>query len=355
MTSRERVICALEHKRPDRPPLNYFGTEETTAGLLRHLGLESGEDLLRYFGADMRYVSARYIGPDTFSGAFGYSTGGTDMWGIGWRSVGNDWCRYHDPVVHPLAQAETVKDIEAYDWPTVDWLSVAHVREAIRNFNQEEPKAIVFPMGSFLEIGWAMRGLENFLADLIEQPEMVEAILGRVTALCKEITMRALEAAEGEIDIVWSAGDVGMQTGMMFSPELWRDWISPFQRDLIEPFKRMGLKTRYHTDGSVVPIIEDLIEMGLDLLDPIQPDTPGMDPENLIRLFKGRISFYGGMDTQKLLPFGTPDEVEREVLKRIHILGSDGGYIVAASNSVQPDVPIENVLALYRTARDYRY
>jgi uroporphyrinogen decarboxylase len=348
MTSYERVMVALSHRRPDRPPLNYFGTTETTQKLLSHLRLKSGEDLLCYFGADMRYVAARYVGPSAFSGVFGYGTGGSDMWGIGWRAVSNDWCTYYEPVEFPLGQARTVRDIEQYRWPSIDWLSVAHVRKDIQRFNQDERKAIVFSIAPFLEIAWAMRGFERFLMDMLEAPAMVDAILGRVTRLCKEIAMRALEDAEGAIDIVWSAGDVGMQTGMVFSPDLWRERVKPFHRELVEPFKKLGLKTRYHTDGAVAPIVEDLIAMGVDLLD-------GMDPQNLSRLSAGRLSFYGGVDTQRLLPFGKPEEVEREVLNLIQVLGKEGGYVAAASNAVQPDVPIENILALYRTAREYRY
>ena len=355
MDSHERVMAALNHRRPDRPPLNYFGTPETTDKLLSHLKLETKEDLLCYFGADMRYVAPSYVGPDTFSGMFGFGTGGTDMWGIGWQEASNRYCTYFEPVHHPLAAAKTVRDIEDYSWPELDWLSVSHMEDDIREINKDERKAIVLSVGSFVEIAWTLRGLEQFLMDMVERPAIVEALLTRVTGFCKEISTRAVEAAQGGIDIVWSAGDVGMQTGMIMSPERWRQQIKPFHRELIEPFKRMGLRTRYHTDGSVLPIIEDLIEMGLDLLDPIQPDTPGMDAENLNARFGGRLSFYGGVDTQKLLPYGTASEVEEEVLRLIRVLGANGGYVVAASNAVQPDVPIENIMALYLTARDYRY
>ena len=355
MNSHERVMAALDHRRPDRPPLNYFGTAETTEKLLSHLKLETKEDLLRYFGADMRYVSPSYVGPDVFSGMFGFGTGGTDMWGVRWQEVSNRFCTYFEPVHHPLAEATTVRDIESYSWPKSDWLSVSHIGDDIREFNEGERRAIVLSVGSFVEIAWTLRGLEQFLMDMVECPAIVEAILTRVTGMCKELSMRSVEAAQGGIDIVWSAGDVGMQTGMIMSPELWRQQIKPFHRGLIEPFKQMGMRTRYHTDGSVLPIIEDLIEMGLDLLDPIQPDTPGMDAENLNAQFGGRLSFYGGVDTQKLLPYGTAREVEDEVLRLIRVLGANGGYVVAASNAVQPDVPIENILALYGTAREYRY
>jgi len=355
MTSRERVMAALEHRRPDRPPLNYFGTPETGQKLRRHLGLETHEDLLRYFGADMRYVEARYVGPEQFQEFSGYSTGGKDIWGVTWRPVSNEFCTYNEIACSPLANVQALKELEGYDWPSPDWFSMSHLKEQISRLNDREPRAIVLPTGSFLETAWFMRGFERFLMDLIDCPQIAEFILAKVTRFCKEVTMRAVEAADGQIDIVWSGGDIGMQTGMLFAPDLWRKHIKPWHRQLIEPFKKMGLKTRYHTDGAVEPVIEDLIEMGLDLLDPIQPKTPGMDAENLAARFGGRLSFYGGVDTQELLPYGTPRQIEQEVLHLIRTLGANGGYVAAASNAVQPDVPIENILALYRTAREYRY
>jgi uroporphyrinogen decarboxylase len=347
-------MTALGHQKPDRPPLNYFGTPETTKKLLEHLSLGTHEDLLCYFGADMRYVSPEYVGPSEFSGACGYSSGGTDMWGVPWRTASNDYCTYTEVASHPLAHATTLEQLREYPWPSPDWLSVAHLKEEIRSINRSQQRAIVLPTGMFFETAWFLRGFEQLMLDFMEQPDIAEFILMKVTRLQKEVTMRAVEASDGQIDIVWSNSDVGMQDGMMFSPELWRKHIKPWHRELIEPFREMGLRTRYHTDGGVTPIIDDLIEMGLDLLDPIQPKAKGMDAENLMACFGGRISFYGGVDTQELLPFGTADQVESEVLRLIDVLGSNGGYVVAASNAVQPDVPIENVLALYRTAREYR-
>ena len=355
MTSRERVLAALDHRVPDRPPLNYFGTPETTQKLLSSLRLEDNEELSRYLGADMRYVSPRYVGPRQYCGASGFSSGGLDMWGVFWKPVRNKYCTYYEVARHPLSEASTLKELEDHAWPNPDWLSVERLRQEIRAINEPERRAIVLPAGSFFEAAWYLRGFENLLADMLERPGMVEYLLMRVTQFFKEVTMRAVEASDGQIDLVWSSSDVGTQNGMMFSPALWREQIKPWHREFIEPFKRMGLKTRYHTDGSVVPIIEDLIEMGLDLLDPIQPNTRDMDAENLNARFGGRISFYGGVDTQGLLPYGTAREVEEEVLRLIRVLGSRGGYVVAASNAVQPDVPVDNILTLYRTAREYRY
>lgn len=355
MTSYERVMAALDHQKPDRPPLNYFGTPETTDGLLRHLNLETLEDLLCYFGADMRYVSAKYVGPAQYSGPSGFACGGTDMWGIPWKPVSNRFATYHEVAGHPLAQATTVEQIEEYSWPNPDWLSVEHLKEEIGSINRKERRAITLPTGGPFEIAWFLRGLEQFLMDLVARPDLVECLHMKITGFYREVTTRALEASDGRIDIVWSSSDVGMQTGMICSPEMWREQVKPWHRQLVEPFKKMGLRTRYHTDGSVFPIIEDLIEMGLDLLDPIQPKAAGMDADNLRAHFAGRLSFYGGIDTQELLPYGTAEQVEAEVLRYIEVLGQNGGYVLAASNAVQPDVPIDNVLALYRTAREYRY
>jgi len=355
MTSRERVLTALEHRKPDRPPLNYFGTAETTAKLLKHLGLGTREELLGYLGADMRYVGPRYVGPAHFCGESGYEEGGLDVWGIEWRPIANDFCSYNDIARHPLAEAGTLADLKRYAWPSPDWFAVDHLRDEIRRFHDPEPRAIVLPTGHFFESSWFLRGLEPFLMDLVERPDMAEFVLMKVTGFYKELTLRSLEAADGGIDIVWSSSDIGMQTGMIVSPELWRRHLKPWHRELLTPFKRMGLKTRYHSDGGFIPVIEDLIEMGLDLLDPIQPKAAGMDADNLRRLFGGRLSFYGGMDSQELLPFGSAAQVEAEALRLIRVLGESGGYVVAASNAIQPDVPVENILAMFRAAREYRY
>ena len=356
MTSRERVIAAIEHRKPDRVPLNYFGTDDTDRKLMEHLGLSTRDELLCHLGTDMRYVRAEYSGPSAFTGIHGYhSGGGTDMWGMKWKEVRNEFTAYNELIESPLAGAQTPADVERHAWPSADWLSVGHLKGAIAEANRDEPRAIVYAVAEFFEISCELRGTEQFLMDMVMQPDIARAILGRVIEICRTVLLRGVEEAEGEIDIVWTGSDVGMQTGMMFAPELWREIVKPLHRTLIEPFGKMGVKTRYHSDGGVAPIIPDLIEMGLDLLDPIQPNTPGMDPQNLKALSAGRLAYYGGVDTQHLMPYGTAAEVEAKVLELIETLGAEGGYVAAASNAVQPDVPVENALALYRTAREYRY
>ena len=164
-----------------------------------------------------------------------------------------------------------------------------------------------------------------------------------------------IAATDGQIDIMYSGGDIGTQTGMMLSPALWRKHIKPYSTQLIRPFKEAGCKTFYHSCGSIVPVIPDLIEMGLDILDPIQPKAYGMDPATLKEQFGDRLSFHGGVDVQELLPFGTPAQVAAEVTRVIDTLGANGGYIVSSAHALQSDTPVENALALFKTAQEHRY
>ena len=142
-----------------------------------------------------------------------------------------------------------------------------------------------------------------------------------------------------------------MQRGMMIAPDLWRRHLKSYAAELISPFKQMGLMTMYHSCGSIVPVIDDFIEMGLDILDPIQPAATGMDPASLAEGFGDRLTFHGGIDEQHLLPHGSADEVREETARTMEILGRNGGYIVAPAHAIQPDTPPENIVALYDTAQ----
>ncbi|MFH1008966.1 MAG: uroporphyrinogen decarboxylase family protein [Candidatus Latescibacterota bacterium] len=351
----ERLMTALEHRKPDRPPIDFLATPEVHTQLKKHLGLADDEALLQYVGADMRYVSARYVGPEGTSGAAGVGASGRDFLGIVWKPQENAFGSYNEIAFHPLAHMTTVEEVENYAWPSVDWFDFSHLKDDIARLNKDQRYAIIFFAGGAFETPWYMRGMERFLMDLVECPEVAEAISRRATAFYQERAMRAIEASDGGIDMIGSGGDIGTQRGMMLAPDLWREHIKPYSQQLIRPFKDMGLATFYHSCGSMVPVIEDLIEMGLDVLDPIQPNAAGMGAEGLKSCFGDRLSFHGGIDEQDLLPNGTAKEVGDEVGRLIDVLGKDGGYIVCAAHAFQPDTPMENILALHDTAQAYRY
>jgi uroporphyrinogen decarboxylase len=210
---------------------------------------------------------------------------------------------------------------------------------------------MLFGGGAF-ETPWYMRGMARFLMDLVEYPEIAEAICRHVADFYRRRTLRAIEESNGQIDIILSGGDIGTQKGMMLDPDLWRQHIKPYSETLIRPFKEMGLTTLYHSCGSIVPVIEDFIEMGVDILDPIQPKAAGMAAEELKRRFGKRLTFHGGIDEQELLPRGTPTEVSLEVRRLIQLFRDVGGYIVCPAHAIQPDTPVENIVALYEEANE---
>lgn len=271
------------------------------------------------------------------------------------RKVENEFNTYIEIDDHPLAHIETVKDIEKYGWPSLDWWDYKAVSDLIEVANRKEPRACMFFAGGAFETPWYMRGMERFMMDLCDHSDIVDAICSRVEEYYRQRALRVLETANGRIDIVGSGGDIGGQRGMLLSPKLWRDKIKPHTGRLISTFKHMGLVTFYHSCGSVVPVIDDFIELGLDILDPIQVTARGMTPGDLFPVFGDRLSFHGAIDEVNLLPHATAHEVHAQTRRTIDILGRNGGYIVAPSHQVQGDTPPENVVAIFDAARDYRW
>ncbi len=350
----ERVISSINHKIPDRLPVDYMATPEAHGRMKKFLAVEDDEKLLERLGVDIRRVAGKYAGPKgLIPGAAINSAPGRDIFGVVWEPQENRSGVYNEIAFHPLAEAKTVKEIEEYDWPSPDWFDFSHLKDEIKKINADERYAVMFFAGGAFESPWYMRGLERFLMDLVEYPDIAEAIISRVTDFYLERALRAIEASDGQINIIGSGGDIGTQRGMMLSPDLWRKHVKPFSTRLIKTFKDMGLITFYHSCGSITPVIKDLIEMGLDILDPVQPKAVGMEPEFLKNNFGGELVFHGGVDVQELLPFGSPAEIEKAVVDLIQTLGFDGGYIVAPAHALQADTPPENIWALYETAGNY--
>lgn len=349
----ERVISAIDHRQPDRAPIDYEATPEFHAKLKQHFGIGDDELLLKKLGTDIRKVRPRFVGPQDRTGAPGVTAAGKDFLGVVWKPVKNEFGTYNEIAFHPLAEAATVKEIEDYPWPNVDWFDFSHLKEEIARLNDRHHYAVMYFAGGAFETPWYMRGMERFLMDLVQCPDIAEAICSRAADFYKKRALRAIEQSGNRIDIIGSGGDIGTQRGMMLAPDLWRRHIKPYSRKLIQPFKDMGLKTFYHSCGSIVPVIEDFIEMGLDILDPIQPRAAGMAAEELKNRFGDRLTFHGGIDEQELLPQGTAEQVRRETLRLINVLGDSGGYIVCPAHAVQPDTPVENIVALYQAANEY--
>lgn len=345
-------MAAAERRRTDRPASGLRCTPEAWAALRTYLGVKTDVEVMDALDIDLRWVGVPFIGPKERSTP-PLGGEGVDFWGCRFRKAENEFNTYYEIVHHPLGEARTVADVDAHDWPSPDWWDYGAVPGLIRAADTKEPRAILFFAGGGFETPWYMRGFERFMMDLCENPDVQDRICTRVVDAFLSRAQRVLAAGSGRIDVVGTGGDIGGQSGMLLQPDLWRRRIKPHTGRLIGAFHGMGLKTFYHSCGSLVPVIDDLIGLGLDILEPIQVTAAGMTPEELAPRFADRLSFHGAIDEVNLLPHATASRVFDETTRIIGVLGRRNGLIVCPSHQVQGDTPPENVVAIYDAVKAY--
>lgn len=341
MNSRERVLIALNHQEPDRVPLDYSGEPEVSEALQAHYGLHSHEELLRHLHVDLRHVGLRFR--DAYQPL--HTDPLQDIWGTRRtpRTQHSGYIWYH-----PLAHLDTQKDLDDYPFPdpdALDYEAYPHELDAAGDF------ARIGGSGNrILWTGIEMVGTEQFNYMLIERPDLIHALLKRITDYYYEVAARCYPLVRGKLDIVSHGSDFGTQRDIWMSLPMWREFVKPHFARLFTIAKEHGFKVFLHSDGAIRKLIPDLIEMGLDILDPIQVRAVGMDPVALKRDFGDRLAFHGAIDVQYTLPFGTREEVHAEVLERIQTLGKGGGFILNNSHTLLPEFPLGNVVTMYETA-----
>jgi len=362
MNSQQRVICAIAHKNQDKVPADYWAVSEVNQILLKEFGLTEEGELLEKLMIDIRYVKPSYIGSDFEEQPDGSLhrklPDGTfvDIWGVKRKKV--NWGRgsYLEVIESSLRDANNVKEIENNTWPNVDAFDYQSIS---RQCSKYKDLAIILTgdrlttRASVFKLAMYLRGMDKLLMDLALNPKLVEALVAKLLEFHLEHNRRIFEAAAKEIDIFMLGDDFGSENGLLLSPSMFRRFFKPALRCLIDLAKKFNLKTMIHSCGAVRELIPDFIEMGLDILNPIQIQAQGMDPEDLKREFGRDICFHGSIDVQKELPFRTPEEIRKIVRSRINILGEDGGFILAPSHNLQPDIPVDNIVAMYEAEREY--
>jgi uroporphyrinogen decarboxylase len=252
---------------------------------------------------------------------------------------------------HPLQEAEDLEAIESYPWPDPKETIVTDgLRERARRLRQETDFAVCGYMGgaSIFEQTWYLRSYEGLLIDFMVNKEFAHALLSKVLDVRKKNADIYLSEVGEYLDVFQIGDDIATQENPAMSPVLYREMLKPYHAELFRYIKeRTPAKLYYHSCGSVIPLIDDLIEIGVDALNPIQVSAKGMDTAELKRRFGDRIAFWGAIDSQRTLPFGSVDTVRAEVRQRISDLGPGGGYILAGVHNLQPDIPPENIVAMY--------
>ena len=381
MSSRGRVLTALNHEEADRVPIDLGGFQTgihrvAYQQLIDNLGYDEmleirdpvqqivvpSERVLELFHVDVRYVTAH--GPDGFQGGIEQSVRNGRLWhdlkdefGVVW-SMPDDQMLYMDITHHPLASA-TLQDVAEYPFPNGgDRSRFSGVREKALEIRKHTPYALSSGIcGVTYETCWYMRGLEQWFIDMKRNPDMCEAIIDRTSQFWVDWMMGFLAEVGDLLDVIMIGDDLAGQQGPLFSPAFYRRVVRPRQQRVIDTIRaRTKAKIWYHTCGNCVEYIPDLIEMGIHALNPVQISAPGMDPALLKQRFGRDITFWGGaIDSQHTLPFATPEEVREEVRKNLEILKPGGGYVFNNVHNIQAGVPPENIVALFEAGHEYGF
>lgn len=354
MTGRDRVLTALALREPDRIPIDFWAERSVTDSLIHRLGVRDKEALLQRLGVDLRYVMGPSFGASAPGGAQDETV---DYWGVARRpatvegvdGTGRAW-RWTYQHVHcsPLERATTVQELEAWPWPTAERWDYSAV-EAECLAARQTGSAVVFggdrlDRTAQLKPAMYLRGTEQFLSDLLLQPKLAECLLDHIASYYLDYNERVFAAAAGAIDIFFMGDDMGTQTSLWVSPKLYRKFFKARFRAFIELAHRYGIKTMYHSCGNVTALIPDFIDCGLDILQSLQPAA--LDPAAIKREYGAHLCFQGGIDIQHL-PRKSPEEVDAEVAERARTLGVGGGYIFCTAHNLLPDVPPQNIDALF--------
>jgi uroporphyrinogen decarboxylase len=360
---RERFALAQAHQEVDRPPMDLGATDMTGIDggprrLAPLLGLPAGtggavtdEAVLQALDIDIRGVGG-VMGVKSPLARKVSETEFIDEWGIGHQFNGH----HFEMVGRPL-QGATIDDLRRYPWPdpeTIDPGRIAALRERARFLREETPYVVCgrHPVLGVMELGCWMCGFDDFLYRMAGEPEFVHAFFERILAYQKQVSEIYSGAIGPYLHFTTSGDDFGTQTGSFISPTMFHDLVGPYLGERIRHLRQFtDAPFFHHSCGAIHPLIPELIRLGVDILNPIQPHARDMEPERLKADFGDQLTFYGGIDTQQLLPRGTPEEVYQETRRLIGILSRRGGYVLSAAHHLQEDVPGANVLAMFAAGR----
>jgi uroporphyrinogen decarboxylase len=349
MTSRERVLAAFAHEEPDRVPVWCGASPEFIAKAKAHLGITSTEELFIRLGDDFRRVIAPYAGPAHRHPSMGLPEGVAcrTVFGVEHRGVG---CGI--PMNPPLAHA-SLKQIHDYAWPDPNWVDVSQVRAEAAVWDKRYAM-LGGDWSPFWHDANELLGMENLMCKMHDAPEIVDAVMDHVVNYYFQVNERILASAANLIDVFFIGNDFGSQTGPLISPAMFRRFIVPHLRRLTRLAHDYGLKVMMHCCGSFTPLMPTMVEAGIDGLQALQPCTPDMMPPNLKARFGSKLLFNGCVDSHHVLIEGTPELVRKKTQEVLEIMKPGGGYVVSASHDyILEETPVENVLAMFDTARQF--
>jgi uroporphyrinogen decarboxylase len=375
LNSRERLLVALNHREPDRVPIDLGGTATSTISarahenLKAHLGIQSptrimspifltaypDEEVVRKFGIDVKMVTANppagFELHPTPEGKI------VDEWGVVYQW--NEEAQTHFVVEDeaPLHRVTAPEQVKKHPWPDpTDPSRYRGLKETARRYQQEGYGVVVSAPLMVMTQAQGMRGLEQFMLDTVLNPSLLEYLMDKILEIQLEMSRRLLEEIDPYMDVIVVGDDLSHQGGITYSPEMYRRLFKPRHRKIMRVLKEEfgDAKVLYHCCGGVEPLLPDLIDLGIDAINPVQVSARGMgDTRKLKAIYGQDLAFWGGIDTQLILPFGTPAELRSEVRRRIEDLAPEGGFVLAAVHNIRPEIKPENIRALYEAALEF--
>ena len=350
LSSRERVCLALEHKETDRIPIAMVCSginAPAYKALESYLQNERGISVHNYLNPLMDIIG---IGPDYIGTQF---ENGVDIWGVRRKAVSYGPDSYSEIDFYPLQNAKTIDDLNKHRWPSTEWFNYSTLLDRISAVQANGEHCLMIGSGNLFESSWYMRGFQQMFMDFVLNPELVHGIMEHVTSFYIEHAGKILSIAKGNIDLAFTADDIGDQRGLLISLQMWEEFIKPYHIRLNKVIHEFGVKVIYHSDGSVMDAVDGLIDMGIDVLQALQFSAEKMDTVELKNKYGDNLCFQGGVSVQTTLPFGSQEDVRQEVEKLITVLGKNGGYILGPSHAIQAGTPPENIVMMFDTARDF--
>lgn len=359
MTPRERILATLNHQVPDHTPTDGWFHAEVRKRLLAHYRTDDWGEVLRELGIEGWAELSPWLVFPEFEARAEEGFGGRrgiwldertyeDAWGVRHRLGEGGW--YEEWVGGPLQEARTPADIEAYPWPTPE--QVREPENYAQRVQELKDRDLFVSAGipNPYKMAWLLRGMDNVLADYYVNRDLLEALYDHLYDIFGEVVRRAARAG---VDMITVTGDIAMQDRIIMGPEAWRAVDKPRLARLIADCRAVNPDLFFfiHSDGDVTDLMDDLVEIGFNVINPVQPEC--MDPVEVKRRWGDRITIHGGVSLQRTLPFGSPEDVRREVEDLIRTCGYNGGLVVFPSNVIQPDTPVENIIACFHAARDF--
>jgi uroporphyrinogen decarboxylase len=341
---------SLSHKEPDRIPFMYRDVPEVRSRLKKDLQLDTDEELFQYFDIDFRWVGPEYAGQNLLL-PDGHKK---DIWGVEWRYTKfSETAGYWNEVFHPLANVTNPEELDDYTWPTIEDWDFSKLESSCDLYSEyaimtgpgvPSPGIFQYPVQNLI-------GVERSFTDPLMNPVFFESLIEKIMAFQVAFIDKMFASANGKIDFFRIGDDFGTQQGLLLDLGTWKTFFQPALKKMADTAKKYGAHYYQHSCGSVRDLIPSFLEIGLDVLDPVQVKANGMIPAELKKEYGHLLTFSGGIDEQELLPNGTPDMVKQEVKRMIEIMSPGGGYFLGSTHNFQDDCPTENIIAMYQAAK----